>query len=57
MEDAFSVVEGDNFTLNCATSVYNNTQYPVWHMQNGTVHNSAGCLLAILFYSPFLSVI
>jgi hypothetical protein len=37
-EDAFVVVEGDNFTLKCASSVYNNTQHPVWH----TVRNSTG---------------
>jgi hypothetical protein len=57
MEDAFSVVEGDNFTLNCASSVYNNTQHPLWYKQNSIVNNSAGCLLAVLFYSTLLSVI
>ena len=57
MEDAFIVVDGDNFTLNCASSVYNNTQHPLWYMQNSTVHNSTGCLVAILFYSALLSAI
>jgi hypothetical protein len=56
-EDAFIVVDGDNFTLNCASSVYNNTHHPVWCMQNSTAHNCTGCLLVILFYSALLSVI
>jgi len=56
-EDAFSVVDGDNFTLNCASSVYNNTQHPKWYMQNRTVVNSTGCLFEILLYSTLLSVI
>jgi len=56
-EDAFTVVDGDSFTLNCASSVYNNTKHPMWYIQNRTVHNSTGCLLAILFHSALLSVI
>jgi hypothetical protein len=62
-EDAFSVVEGDNFTLKCASSVYNNTQHPVWYTDRGTVHNSTGQASAkllrilqfnfILFYLSF----
>jgi len=56
-ENAFIVVDGDNFTLNCASSVYNNTEHPRWYTQNSIVHNSTGCLLAILFYSALLSVI
>ena len=57
MEHAFSVVEGDSFTLNCASSVYNNTQHPMWYMQNSTVHNSTGCLFAVIYYSTLLCVI
>jgi hypothetical protein len=41
-EDAFTVVEGDSFTLKCASSVYNNTQHPVWYTNRGTAHNSTG---------------
>lgn len=41
-EDSFSVVEGDNFTLKCASSVYNNTHHPVWYTDRSTVHNSTG---------------
>lgn len=57
VEDAFSVVDGDNFTLNCASSVYNNTQHPQWFMQSSTVHNSTGSLLAILLHLTLHSVI
>ncbi|XP_033610770.1 vascular endothelial growth factor receptor 1 isoform X2 [Cryptotermes secundus] len=57
-EDAFSVVEGENFTLNCASSVYNSTQYPEWRSRAGNVSNSTGsndlnfqgCCNFILFY-------
>jgi hypothetical protein len=44
MEDknVFRVVEGDNFTLKCASSVYNNTQYPEWYKYTGIVNSSTG---------------
>ncbi|XP_021926551.1 vascular endothelial growth factor receptor 1-like isoform X2 [Zootermopsis nevadensis] len=54
-EDSFSVVEGDNFTLKCASSVYNNTHHPVWYTDRSTVHNSTG-LKVITSKTEFLYV-
>jgi hypothetical protein len=55
MENAFIVVDGDSFALNCASNVYNNKRHPLGYMQNSTVHNSTGSLLAILFHSTFFT--